>query len=108
MGLHMYRGKMSQEAIKGLMAKPEDREPVLKALYEAAGVKLLHTWVLPDWEVITIVDADQMSGAVLGAVIMASGAVTETSGVEIQTYAQLAEAMKRAGAIAAKYRPPGK
>ena len=44
MGLYMYRAKYSQEAVKGMLAKPEDRTASLRAMYEAAGVKLLHLW----------------------------------------------------------------
>lgn len=108
MGLYLYRAKYSQEAIKGLLAKPEDRTASLRAMYEAAGVKLLHLWLLPNWEVMMIAEADAMKNASIGAVIYASGACTEASATELMTFEQMAEAMKRGGTLAAKYRPPGK
>jgi hypothetical protein len=77
-------------------------------MYETAGVKLLHLWLLPSWEILAIAEGDAIKNAALGAVILASGAVTEASATELMTFDQLAQAMKVGGALAAKYRPPGK
>ena len=108
MCLYMYRAKYSQEAVKGMLAKPEDRTASLRAMYEAAGVKLLHLWLLPNWEVMAIVEGDPIKNTSIGAVTYASGAVTEASATELMTFEQLAEATKLGGALAAKYRPPSK
>jgi len=107
MSLYLGRGKYSQEAIKGMLGKPEDRTASVRALYEAAGAKLLHLWLLPTFEIIAIAEANQKSAASVGAVLVASGALTEVSYVELMTFEQVAEAMKGAGALAAKYRQPG-
>jgi len=108
MSLYMGRGTLSQEAIKGYLAKPEDRTASIRALYEAAGVKLLHLWVLPTFETIAIAEGDPIKNASLRGVQMASGVLTEGGWTELMTFEQLAEAIKRAGALVAKYRPPGK
>jgi len=43
----------------------------------------------------------------VGIVSMATGTVTEGSSLELVTMEQFAEGMKAAGALAAKFRPPG-
>ena len=99
---------MSQDAIKAYLAKPEDRTAAIRTLYEAAGMKLLHLWATPTFELISIAEGDPMKNAAHDGVALASGAVSEVSWTELLTMEQLAEAMQRAGAVAAKYRAPGK
>jgi uncharacterized protein with GYD domain len=36
------RGRLTQNYAKGLLAKPEDREPVIRKLIEAAGGKFIN------------------------------------------------------------------
>jgi hypothetical protein len=109
MGLHLLRGKYSAEAFKGMLAKPEDRTAAVRAFYEAAGVKLLHAWYAPSTgEFIAITEGTLAQGMPLGIVSMATGTVTEGTSLELVTLEQLAEGMKAAGQLAAKFRPPGK
>jgi len=108
MSLYMGRGKLSQEAIKAYLAKPEDRTTAIKALYEAAGMKLLHVWATPTFELISIAEGDPMRNAAHNGVALASGAITEVSWTELLTLEQLAVVMKDAAAAAGKYRAPGK
>ncbi len=109
MSTYLIRGKYSPEAFKGMLAKPEDRTAAIKAFYEAAGVKLLHLWFAPSsGEVIGITEGTLIQGIPLGIVSMATGTVTEGSSLELVTMEQLAEGMKAAGTLAAKFRPPGK
>jgi uncharacterized protein with GYD domain len=109
MSIYLIRAKYSPEAFKGMLAKPEDRTATIKAFYEAAGVKLLHLWYSPmSGEIIAITEGTLTQGIPLGIVSMAAGTVTEGSSLELVTMEQLAEGMKAAGALAAKFRPPGK
>jgi uncharacterized protein with GYD domain len=108
MSLYLGRGQLSQEAIMGYISKPEDRTESIRALYEACGMKLLHLWATPAFELISIAEGDTLKNATHGSVALSMGAVTEVSWTELTTMEQLAEAMQRAGAVAGKYRPPGK
>jgi uncharacterized protein with GYD domain len=90
------------------MAKPEDRTATLRAMYESCGMKLLHLWVLPSMELVSIAEGDPIKNAAHMGVAVAGGAVTDVSFTELLTFEQLAEAMQRAAAIAGKYRQPGK
>jgi len=108
MSLYMGRGKLSQEAIKAYLAKPEDRTAMIKGLYEATGLKLLHVWATPAFDLISIAEGDPMRNAVHNGVALAGGAVTEVSWTELLTLEQLAVVMKDAAVAAGKYRAPGK
>jgi len=109
MTLYLGRGKYSAEGLKGLVAKPEDRTAAIKALYEAAGAKVLHLWFSGSTgDAIVIVEASQTAGMALHAALGASGVLRETSAEELLTPAQQMEAMKVASNVVSKYRPPGK
>jgi hypothetical protein len=109
MSIYLTRGKYSPEAFKGMLAKPEDRTAAIKTFYEAAGGKVLHLWYSPmSSEVILISEGTLSQGIPLGIVSMATGTITEGSSLELVTMEQLSEGMKAAGALAAKFRPPGK
>jgi uncharacterized protein with GYD domain len=108
MGLYLFRGRYSQEAIRGLIAKPEDRTPAIRALYETGGVKLLHLWLGDRFEIFSIVEGEPIKNTAVGGMLLASGMITDPSSTELMTFGQLAEAMKGGGALAAKYRQPGK
>jgi uncharacterized protein with GYD domain len=92
-----------------MIAKPEDRSPPVEALFEAAGMKLLHIWFSPStFEMIMIVEGDVLAGTTAEIVVMASGAIAELSTIELITTQQQLDSMKAAATVAAKYRVPGK
>ena len=108
MSLCPTRGKYSQEAFKGMIANPSDREAAGRAMFEAAGIKLHHMWYSGNGEVICVVEGHAVAGSTAGMVVMASGGFTSVESTELITMEQMTEAMKGAGAVAAKFRPPGK
>ena len=42
MSLYLTRAKYSQDAFKGMVASPSDREAAGRAMFEAAGIRLHH------------------------------------------------------------------
>jgi uncharacterized protein with GYD domain len=108
MGLYLTRAKYSPEAFKAMIANPSDREAAGRAMFEAAGVKLHHMWFSTNGEVITIAEGDPVARSTIGMVVMASGGFSDGESTELITMSQMTEAMKGAGAVAAKFRPPGK
>ena len=101
MSLYLTRAKYSPEAFKGMIANPSDREAAGRAMIEAAGIKLHHMWYSGNGEVICIVEGDAVAGSTVGMVVMASGGFTSEESTELITMAQMIDAMKGAGAIAA-------
>lgn len=64
-------GKYTDTALKGLIAKPDDREAAARALFEAAGAKLL-TYLVTTGEsdFLIVVQTDDLQG-VLSAMLVA-------------------------------------
>ena len=108
MSIYLTKAIYSQEAIKGLLAKPVNREPAAKAMFDAAGVKLQHMWYSPNGEIICVLEGDVISAATITMVVMASGAFSSVESAELITMGQMVEAMGKAGAVAAKYQAPRK
>jgi len=108
MSLYLTRAKYSQEAFRGMIANPSDREAAGRAMFEAAGIKLHHMWYSGDGEIICVVEGNAVAGATASMVVLASGGFTSVESIELITTAQMIDSMKGAGAVAAKFRPPGK
>ncbi len=108
MSLYLTRAKYSPEAFKGMVASPSDREAAGRAMFEAAGVKLHHMWYSGNGDVFCVVEGTAVAGSTVGMVVMASGGFTSVESTELITMGQMIDAMKGAGAVAAKFRPPGK
>jgi len=108
MSLYLCRVGYTADAFKGMIAKPEDRSAPVKAMFEAAGMKLLHIWFSPStFETIVIVEGNVVAGSTAEIVVMASGAIAGPSTIELITTQQHLDAMKGAATVAAKYRVPG-
>jgi uncharacterized protein with GYD domain len=108
MSIYLTRARYSQDAFKGMTAKPEDREAAAKAMFAAAGMKLHNMWYSGSGEVLCVLEGTAVAGATVGMVVLASGAFTEVESTELITMGQMVEAMGNAGTVAAKFRPPGK
>lgn len=108
MSLYMFRAQYTSEAIKGLLARPGDREAPARELFEAAGLELQHIWYSGNGEIVCIAEGEAVNSASVAMVVMASGSLCNASMEELLTTKQQLEAMKGASEVAAKYRAPGK
>ena len=108
MSLYMIRAQYTAEAFKGMLARPGDREGPARAIFEAAGLKLKHMWYSAKGEVICIAEGNAVQNATVAMVVAASGGLCNPSMEELLTMKDQVEAMKQAGEVSAKYRPPGK
>jgi len=108
MSTYLTRARYSQDAFKGMLSKPENREGAAKAMFDAAGIKLQHMWYSGNGEVICVVDGNAVAGATVSMVVLASGAFDSVDSIELISMGQMTEAMSNAGTIASKFRPPGK
>lgn len=108
MSLYMLRAQYTPDAFRGMVAKPADREGPGRAVFEAAGMKLQHIWYSAKGEIVCIAEGDSVNGATVAMVVNASGALCNATMEELLTPAQQLAAMKAAGEVAGKYKPPGK
>jgi uncharacterized protein with GYD domain len=109
MATFITRGRLSAEAVKGLINKPEDRHEAVSKLIEAAGGKLLNYYVTTgDTDFLLISEADDGESAV--AAVMAAAAadtVTDVTTSRAWTSAEFKSVAEKAGAVMATYRAPG-
>lgn len=102
-------GCYTQAAMKGMLAKPSDREAGSGALVEAAGGKLEAFYATTGAsDFMLIVTVDDVSKLIAGLMVAgASGAASNLQTQRAFTSAELTEMQKIAGKIASAYAPPG-
>lgn len=105
----MTTGRLSQSAIQGLAAKPEDRSEAVGKLMAAAGGKLLHYYITTgENDFMLISEADGAEAAVAAVMAAASsGAVSDVKTTQVWTSAEFKEVAAKAGQIINAYRAPG-
>lgn len=102
-------GRYSENAIKAMLAKPEDRTAAVRQLVEGAGGKLLGYYLLfGEYDYLTI---SEMPGGkeAAAAVLAAAGAGASRHSVTMlaMTGAEAKAAFEAGGALGAAYRAPG-
>lgn len=103
------RGHFTQEYVKRLIAAPEDREPAIRKLVEAAGGKFLNLYFTTgdtDFELITEGESeDHLAGVMTAA---AAGMISNMSTIRAWTAAEFKGIAEKAAAVAGAYSAPGK
>ena len=102
-------GSFSLEAVRGLMAKPEDRSAAVGAVVTAAGGKMLHYWITTgDTDFMLVAEADRAEDFLAGVMAAtASGSVTNVKTVQAWSSAEFSKVAEKAASLAASYRAPG-
>ena len=109
MPIFILQGRYSRDAIKGMLAKPEDRSVAAAKLAEAVGGRMLSYYVTfgeDDFHV-TFELPSAKEAAALALTVAASGGVTDTRTTLAMTTAEAKEAFAAAGNLGGAYRPPG-
>jgi uncharacterized protein with GYD domain len=109
MPLFIITGNYTSAAMKGMIAKPSNRESATKALVEASGGKL-HAYYLTtgDHDFLMVVEAPNGSDLISPLIVAgASGTATNFKTVQAFTSAQFTAAQKKASEIASRYKPAG-
>ena len=104
------RGRFTHDYVKAIIGAPEDREPAVRKLIEAAGGKVISFYVTTgETDFLLISEANERE-ALIAALMAASGAgtITHVSTVRAWTAAEFKGVAERAGKLASAYRPPGK
>ena len=109
MALYMVKASYTAEAIKSMVANPQDRSELISSLASAAGGKLLGMYMaFGDDDVIGICEMpDDVSIASFSAAVSAGGAVTNFSTTQLLSMSDWVTACKGAKSLAAAYEPPG-
>ena len=102
-------GRLTKAGADGLMAKPEDRMPALKALADASGATILSYYLTTGrTDFVLITEGPSMEKAVAAIMVaVSSGSVSDVETVQAWTSAEFAKIAKSAGEVAGNYRAPG-
>ncbi len=107
--LYMTRAKLSNEAFKGYVNDPKDREAAVQALMSAAGVTMHKMYFsVSTAEIVTIGEGIAEQFAAVEMVIASSGTVTSFEGIEIIDSKSMTAAMQTANKIVSSYQAPNK
>jgi len=110
MPIYISRGKFTTDAVKGMLAKPENREEVVAGLFKSVGGKLIG-WYLTfgrhDWLAIgEFPDEKAAASAVLAAA--AGGSLSDIETTVAMTARDAAATFEAAGKAARNFRSAGR
>ena len=110
MAIYISRGCYTADAVRGMMAKPEDREPQIASAFEKLGGKLLSYYVTLgefDWMLIAEFPNEQVASSGI-LIAMAGGSVSNVQTTVAMTSKQAMEAFRGAAAVAASFKSAGR
>lgn len=104
------RGCFTHDYVKGLLAKPEDREQAVRRVIEGAGGKLVSLYFTTGDTDFTIISEAPDGETVIAGLLtaMGSGAVAGVTTVRAWTGAEFKAIAEKASKTAGLYRAPGK
>src|SRR6478736_7015706 len=110
MPIYISRGRFTTDAVRGMMAKPENREEAVSALFKSVGGKLIG-WYLTfgphDWLVIgEFPDDKAAASAILAAA--AGGSLSEIETTVAMTAKDATATFEAAGKAAKDFRSAGR
>src|SRR6185437_4372153 len=110
MSTYVLRGRYSPDALKGMIASPEDREAAIAKVVEKAGGRLLSYYLTfgeDDWLVIFDCPSNEvaLSIAIVGA---AGGSNTDTKTTVAMTTKEAMAAFRAAGELAKSFKSAGR
>jgi uncharacterized protein with GYD domain len=110
MPIYISRGKFTTDAVKGMLAKPENREEAVATLFKSVGGKLLG-WYLTfgrhDWLVIgEFPDEKTAASAILAAA--AGGSLSDIETTVGMSAKDAAATFETAGKVAKGFRSAGR
>jgi uncharacterized protein with GYD domain len=110
MPIYISRGCYTADAVRGMMATPEDREPSIARVFEKLGGKLLSYYVtLGEFDSLLIAEFPNEKVASSGILVaMAGGSVSNVQTTVAMTSKQAIEAFSGAAAVAKSFKSAGK
>jgi uncharacterized protein with GYD domain len=104
------RGRFTQDYVKGMLAAPEDREPAVRKVIEAAGGKVISFYFTTGEADFLLVSEANEGESVIAALMAAAaaGTISDISTARAWTGAEFKAVADRASKAAKAYRAPGK
>lgn len=108
MPLFITQGRFTKDALKGMLAHPEDRREAVSQLFEKAGGKLLAYYMtFGEYDFLVISEGPYEGAAIAAIVAGASGGVTDLKTTLAIASGDMKTAFAKAGSVAAAFRPAG-
>ena len=104
------RGRFTRDYANGLVAAPEDREPIVRQLIEGAGGKLVNFYFTTgDADFLLITETNEAESAIAALLATAAaGTISDVTTSRAWTGAEFKAVADKASKVASLYRPPGK
>lgn len=108
MAYYLIQGSYTPEAWADLVKNPQNRLELNRAIAENLGVTIVGGWLaFGEYDFVLIIQApDNTSEAAFSMVGWAGGALKSVKTTPLMTWEEGVEAMKKAGTVAAEYKPP--
>ena len=109
MPIFITQGRFTQDALKGMLAKPEDRAEQVSQLAAKTGGKLLAYYLtFGEYDFLVIAEGPSAEVAAISSIVAgAGGGVTDLKTTLAMTSAEMKNAFAKAGPIAASFRSAG-
>lgn len=109
MPLFITYASYSQSGIQGMLAKPQDRGPVIQSLLDQVGAKLIALYMTTGTNDVVLVTeaADGTDAVALGMAVASTGSVSNVETVRAWTSEDFVAITEKAGTLTGAYTPPG-
>ncbi|RDI60070.1 GYD domain-containing protein [Microvirga subterranea] len=108
MPVFITRGRFTPEALKGMLAKPEDRAQAINQLFEQSGGRLLAYYMtFGEYDFLVIAEGPFEGVATSAIAAAAGGGVKDLNTCLAMTSTEMRDAFAKAGGVAAKFRSAG-
>jgi uncharacterized protein with GYD domain len=105
---YLYQLAYSPEAVKAMVANPQDRKAAAEKLVESIGGKLHHLFfAFGKYDVVCLIEAPDDTAMAAGALaVAASGTTSSSATTKLMTAEEAMGAMRTAGTALGVYKPP--
>ncbi|WP_157961410.1 GYD domain-containing protein [Microvirga flavescens] len=108
MPLFITQGRFTSEALRGMLANPENREEAVSQLFAKSGGKLLAYYMtFGEYDFLVVSEGPHEGAAVAAIVAGAGGGVTDLKTTLALSAADMKAAFAKAGTVAASFRSAG-
>ena len=104
------RGRFTHDYVKRLLDAPEDREPAVRKVIEAAGGEVISFYMTTGDTDLLLISETNEAEAVIAALMASSaaGMISNVATVRAWTGAEFKSIAERGAKASKSYRPPGK